>query len=92
MINLIKIIVMAIFSLLPDSPFQAMCDSVIFDKDFLPFLNWYIPFDICATMTLAWLSCVLTYYTFVMVKKIIYDFIINKILEGIIVGLSGFTI
>ena len=92
MINLIKIIVMAIFSLLPDSPFQSMCDSVIFDKDFLPFLNWYIPFDICAEMTLAWLACVLTYYTFVMVKKIIYDFIINKILEGIIVGLSGFTI
>lgn len=92
MINLIKIIVMAIFSLLPDSPFQSMCDSVIFDKDFLPFLNWYIPFDICATMTLSWLTCVLAYYTFVMVKKVVYDFILNKILAGIAVGLSGFTI
>lgn len=91
MINLIKLIVMAIFSLLPDSPFQAMCDSVIFDKDFLPFLNWYIPFDICATMTLSWLTCVLSYYTFVMVKKIVYDFILNKILAGIALAYGGIS-
>lgn len=82
---------MAIFSLLPDSPFQTMCDSVIFDKDFLPFLNWYIPFDICATMTLSWLTCVLAYYAFVITKKIIYDFVLNKILAGMSVALSGIT-
>lgn len=89
MINLIKIIVFAIFSILPDSPFHAMVDSVIFGSDFLPFLNWYLPFDICASMTLSWLECVLLYYLFVMVKKVVYDFILNKVLSGISVALSG---
>ncbi len=73
---------MAIFSLLPDSPFQVMIDSVIFDKDFLPFLNWYVPFDICANMTLAWLDCIFFYYLFVMVKKIIYDFVLDKVITA----------
>lgn len=82
---------MAIFSLLPDSPFQSMCDSIIFDKDFLPFLNWYIPFDICATMSLAWLDCVLGYYVFVMAKKIIYDFVLNKVLAGMLVAFKGIS-
>ena len=85
MINLLKVIVMAIFSLLPDSPFQVMIDSVIFNKDFLPFLNWYVPFDICANMTIAWLDCIVLYYIFVMVKKIVYDFILDK---AITAGLS----
>ena len=89
MLNLLKTIVTAIFSLLPDSPFQDMVDNVMVDMDFLPFLNWYVPFDICADMTLAWLACILSYYLFVMVKKIVYDFVLQKVISGIAVAFSG---
>lgn len=91
MLKIIKIIVDAVFNLLPDSPFQSMIDSVIFDKELLPFLNWFLPFDICAKMTLTWLGCILVYYTFVLVKKIVFDFIINKVIAGIAVALGGIS-
>lgn len=81
MVKLLKMIIMAVFSLLPDSPFQDMVDGIAYDKDFIPFLNWYIPFDICATMTLAWLVCLLVYYGYVLVKKIIFQYLLNIILK-----------
>ncbi|MDE7339275.1 MAG: hypothetical protein K2N80_01775 [Lachnospiraceae bacterium] len=81
MINIIKIIFIAIFELLPTSPFQVMFDQLMIDFDFLPYLNWFLPFDTCATMMLAWLDCVLVYYAFVLVKKIVVDFILQKVVS-----------
>lgn len=86
MINLIQIVIIAIFEILPDSPFRAMFDELMIEFDFLPFLNWFLPFDICANMMLAWLDCILIYYFFVMIKKIVWDLIMSKL-----VTLGGVT-
>lgn len=77
MIALLKILIIAIFNLLPTSPFTDMIDSAFDGADFLPYLNWFLPFDICGNMMLVWLDCVLVYYGFVLVKKIILDYLIN---------------
>lgn len=82
MINIIKIIMIAIFEMLPTSPFPAMFDSAVVDSTFLETLNWFLPFDICAEMMLTWLDCILIYYAFVMIKKIVLDILIDKILSA----------
>lgn len=71
MISLIKMIIIAVFNLLPDSPFQQMFDSLMLDWDFMEYLTWFLPFDICANMMLAWLDCMLVYYVFMLSKKVI---------------------
>ena len=77
MIALLKMLMIAIFELLPTSPFQKMIDELQIDFDFLPYLNWFIPFDICSAMMLSWLDCVLVYYGFVLVKKVVMDYLID---------------
>ena len=69
MLNLIKMLLMAVFELLPDDPFR--------DVDFLPTLNWFVPFDICSTMLLGWLDCIVAYYVFILVKKVVLDYVID---------------
>ncbi len=71
MISLIKMIIIAVFNLLPNSPFQQMFDSLMLDWDFMQYLTWFLPFDICANMMLAWLDCMLVYYVFMLSKKVI---------------------
>lgn len=71
MISLIKMIIIAVFNLLPNSPFQQMFDSLMLDWDFMEYLTWFLPFDICANMMLAWLDCMLVYYVFMLTKKIV---------------------
>lgn len=83
MFNIIESIIVAIFNILPDSPFQTMVDGVLYKIDFLPTLNWFIPFDTCSTLMLAWLDCILVYYLFVMVKKIVMDFLIGQVFQKI---------
>ncbi len=82
MINILKIIFIAIFELLPTSPFQVMFDQLMTDFDFLPYLNWFLPFDTCSVMMLAWLDCVLVYYAFVLTKKIVVDFVLQKVVSA----------
>lgn len=94
MVNIIKILMIAIFEMLPTSPFPAMFDSAIADATFLETLNWFLPFDICAGMMLTWLDCILVYYGFVLIKKIVIDILIDKILSagtGLIGSLSNIT-
>lgn len=71
MISLIKMIIIAVFNLLPNSPFQQMFDSLMLDWDFMQYLTWFLPFDICANMMLVWLDCMLVYYVFMLSKKVI---------------------
>lgn len=71
MISLIKMIIIAVFNLLPNSPIQQMFDSLMLDWDFMQYLTWFLPFDICANMMLAWLDCMLVYYVFMLTKKIV---------------------
>lgn len=81
MISLVKLIVIAIFEILPDSPFREMFDELMINFDFLPFLNWFLPFDICANMMLTWLDCILVYYLFVLVKKVVWDLIVTNLVS-----------
>lgn len=80
MVNLLKLLILAIYEILPTSPFPAMFDNALADADFLSYLNWFLPFDICANMMLAWLDCLMVYYIFVFIKKILLDFTISKII------------
>lgn len=69
MIALLKIITMALYSILPSSPFRGAVDAVQ-DFDFLPYLNWFIPFDACTKFTVMWCTSLLIYYNFAFVKKL----------------------
>lgn len=90
MINILKIIILALINLLPDSPFQTIIDGISYDVDFLPTLNWFLPFDVCAYMTLVWIHCIVVYYMYVVVKKIVMDYIIKKVFTSISIGsISG---
>lgn len=82
MITILKIIMIAIFEMLPTSPFPTMFDSVMVDSDLISTLNWFLPFDVCANMMLAWLDCILVYYAFVVVKKIVLDILVDKIISA----------
>lgn len=91
MISILKIIMIAIFEMLPTSPFPSMFDSVVVDSTFLATLNWFLPFDICANMMLTWLNCILVYYAFVVIKKIVLDILVDKIISagGGLIGAAG---
>lgn len=83
MINIIKIILLKVFSILPDSPFQkAFADM---DMSFFPSVNWFLPLDICANITLAWLGCILVYYIFMLIKGLVMSFIKSKLMKAFIV-------
>lgn len=79
MINLLSILLTAIYTILPDSPFQSNVDGVLYKLDFLPYLNWFIPFDICLNITRAWLVCILVYYNFSFIKKFVFDLFLKKL-------------
>lgn len=68
MINILKIILLKLFSLLPDSPFTEYFETA--DTGFLTYLDWFLPVQICSNILLAWLACVLVYYIYLMIKKI----------------------
>ncbi len=85
MMSILYSIITWIFNLLPDSPFQSMVDGLVYKIDFLPQLNWFIPFDIMAVMTGTWVDCILIYYVFVLVKKIVMDYLVEKFLNAVTV-------
>ena len=94
MISLLKVLMIAVYEMLPTSPFRSMFDSAVVDSSFLAALNWFLPFDTCADMMLTWLDCVLVYYVFVIAKKIVLDILIDKILSagtGIIGAAGGIS-
>lgn len=78
MIKIIQAFFEKVYNLLPDSPFQTFFSD--FDFDFLNWLNWFIPFDICFKITQVWVTAVAAYYLFTVVKKVVFDLIIGKLL------------
>ena len=82
MINILKIIILKVFSVLPDSPFQQAYADM--DMSFFPSLNWFLPLDICANITLAWLSCILGFYIFMLIKGIVMTVIKSKVAKAVI--------
>lgn len=81
MIALIKAALMALYSILPSSPIKMITESTAFDGTFLSYLNWFVPFDICSTITLSWIGCILAYYTFKLVKEMILDKLIDILMN-----------
>ena len=79
MIKLIKWVVLVIFNLLPDSPFQTMIDQLSVDGDILQYLNWFLPLDIVGTMMLAWLDCMRAYILFKIIWMIVKAFLLSKL-------------
>ncbi len=81
MLNIIKAFFEKIYDLLPDSPFQAFfADKIGPLSDMLGWINWFIPFDICFKITEVWAVAIAAYYLFMLIKKIVFDLIINKLL------------
>lgn len=82
MIALIKWVILTISNILPDSPFTHMVDELELNRDFLQYLNWFLPLDIVGNMIIAWLDCILLYVIFYIVWKIIKLLIALK-LKGV---------
>lgn len=78
MIKLLSSLFTAITNLLPDSPFQTLFDGGA-ELDFLPYLNWFVPFDNFLKVTRVWVSAILAYYIYDTVSTVINKLIIDKL-------------
>ena len=56
-----------------------MLDGELFELDFLPYLNWFVPFDNFLKIMELWLPCITAYYVYSYVKGIIDKLIISKL-------------
>ncbi len=83
MLKLLSLLILALYAILPTSPVQkALADMETgMDANMLAYLNWFVPFDNARDITLVWLNCILAYYVYQMVKKIVMDYIIGKLLS-----------
>lgn len=54
-------------ALLPDSPFQAISNSAV--SEYLPYINWFLPFDFVVTTLGLWLLAVAGYYIYSVVLR-----------------------
>ena len=79
MFKLISLFFFGFYSLLPDSPFQTTLGGEIYRLDFLPYLNWFIPFDNCLKITNMWLACIAAYYAYRFIRTNGYDLLLRKI-------------
>lgn len=86
MIQILKIIVMKIFSILPDSPFSDFFTDL--DTGYLTYLNFFLPVDICANIMLTWLACVLGVFLFFFSRSVLNG-IAGSVMKGISAGMVG---
>lgn len=86
MIQILKIIVMKIFSILPDSPFSDFFTDL--DTGYLTYLNFFLPVDVCANIMLTWLACVLGVFLFFFARAVLNG-IAGSIMKGISAGMAG---
>lgn len=64
MIKIIKWLILTIYNILPDSPFQDMAKNIVLDRTYIQYLNWFLPLDVMGKVFLAWLDCILVYVVF----------------------------
>lgn len=81
MINILKIVLLRLFNLLPDSPFRDFSKNI--DMTDYQYINWILPVDICCNIMLGWLVCISVYYLFLIVKRFA-----NKIIDVIAKGVK----
>lgn len=80
LLALLSLLITALYAILPTSPIQKAMAELNVDADMLAYLNWFIPFDNARDITLIWLNCILAYYVFTLVKKVVMDYIIGKLI------------
>ena len=71
MLTIIRWLILTLDNILPDSPFASMVEEMELNKDFLQYLNWFLPLDIVGNMMLAWLACMLFYFLYKLVVEVI---------------------
>lgn len=76
MVNLLKMLLLKLFGMLPDSPFAEYYNNV--NIDFYDYLNWFLPLDICASIFGIWLICIIVYYIYLLIMQII-----SLVIQGI---------
>lgn len=79
MIALLSALFMAVINLLPSSPFQTNVDGILYKLDFLPYLNWFVPFDNCLKIIQIWLPCIVAYYLYDVIIGIVNRLILDKL-------------
>lgn len=79
MINFIKIILLKIFGLFPDSPFAQQVADL--DVSYLQYLNWFFPLDLCLNLTLIWVNCMLLILVIKLLIKLLWDKLIGKLMS-----------
>lgn len=91
MLTIIKWLILTVYNILPDSPFASMVEEMELNKDFLQYLNWFLPLDIIGNMMLAWLACIVGYFVYKLVveiiKIIVKLWLTSKDILGFFVGL-----
>ncbi len=83
MLEAFKLFLLKIVSLLPDSPFAEFVEGI--EVSYFKHINWFIPLDICANLTLAWVDCLLVYIVVCLVSKIL-----GTVAKGFIQSLAQF--
>lgn len=78
MMNFIKILLLKIFGLFPDSPFTQQVADL--DVTYLQYLNWFFPLDVCLNLTLIWANCMLLVLVLKILIKILWDKLISKLM------------
>ena len=65
-----------LISILPQAPFRAMLANLSNSSgmDVLGYVNYFIPFQFCATCFDLWLGCVIAYYVYKYLRQAINDY------------------
>ena len=83
MIKLLCTLFLAILSILPTSPFQTTLGGEIYKLNFLPYLNWFLPFDNALKITQFWVVGIVAYYMYDYVIYIVKKLIVDKYLRSL---------
>lgn len=81
MLKIVVNILLAVLNVLPDSPFQNALSENFLEpiEEIIPYINYFLPFDMAVKITASWLTCILLYYSWGYIKKFVEKFIIDKL-------------
>lgn len=74
LIKFIKIILLLVLGLFPDTPFPDAVDGL--DTTYLVYLNWFFPLDTCLNLFIVWVNCMLL----ILVIKIVWKIMLSKLM------------
>lgn len=68
-----------VYNLLPDCPFGEFLKDNPISSEWLHYINWFIPFDLCFKITESWVIAIAVFYLFTIVKKIALDYLVGSV-------------